>query len=159
MKYADCVTLSLLLLPMWGCISSPEDPTAGNDQGDVSAVKAELTGTATDSITFKNNGTVLVTSSGANFAGFLSKPPAPTVAPGGIDLYTETGIGNITSFHIDYSAGSKKCHFDSASFPSGSSCTFTKNAQSQGGTFATCTATLTSFDFSTCSQSVTFTMQ
>jgi len=112
-----------------------------------------------DSITFKNNGTVSVTSSGASFAGTLTNPPASTVGPGGSDFYTEIGIGNVTSFHIDYSAGGKRCHFDSASFPSGASCSFTKNAQSQGSTFATCTATLTSFDFMTCSQSVTFTMQ
>ncbi|HEX4421220.1 MAG TPA: hypothetical protein VH165_25070 [Kofleriaceae bacterium] len=147
------------MIPMWGCLATADDPAGDESSGETSAVTSELTGTASDGITFKNNGTASVTPSGLNIAGFLSSQPVSPVLPGGGDSYTETGVGNITSFHIDYSAGSKRCHFDSASFPSGSSCTFTKNAQSQGGTFATCTATLTSFNLMTCSQTVTFTMQ
>lgn len=131
---------------------------------DTSTIDEAATGTATNSITFNNKTTVSVNSGSLNVAGFMTPTPKGTVTAGASDFYTETGIGTVTSFHITYTAqtGGKACHFDSASFPNTPptpGCTFTKNAQSQGSTFATCTATLTSFDNTTCSQSVTFSMQ
>lgn len=160
MKYATGLSISLFLFSLWGCVSNLDESTAGMEQDDISVLEAQLSGTAFDFITFTNNGTVSVTSSGANFAGTVSPTPLTVVAAGQSNQYTETGIGNVTSFHIDYTAGSKKCHFDSASFPNISgSCTFTKNAQSQGSTFATCTATITGVNLTTCSQSVTFSMR
>jgi hypothetical protein len=142
-----------------------EEPATGQEQGGTSVLEAQLSGTAVATITFTNRGTATANSSSANFAGFLTPAPASSVNAGQSDHYTETGIGNTSSFHIDYTAGSKKCHFDSASFSDGGTlitppaCKFTKNAQSQGSTFATCTATLTAFDLMTCSQSLTFSMQ
>jgi len=116
---------------------------------------------ATNSITFENKMSVTADPSSLNVAGTLSKTPG-NVSALSTDSYIETGIGSVTSFHITYTAasGGKQCHFDSASFPNTTGgCTFTKNTQSQGSTFATCTATITSFNEATCSQSVTFSMQ
>jgi len=160
MKYATGLSIPLFLFSLWGCTSNLDESTAGTEPDNTSVLEAQLSGTAFDFITFTNNGTVSVTSSGVNVAGFVSPTPLTVVTAGQSDQYTETGIGNVTSFHINYSAGSKTCHFDSASFPGTSGgCTFTKNAQSQGGTFATCTATVTGVDLTTCSQAVTFTMR
>lgn len=159
MKIRECMARLLLLVPMWGCLASSDEPAAGDDRENASAIESDLAGTAFDTITFTNNGAAAVTSSGVSFAGTVSPSPAATVGAGQSNTYVETGVGNVTSFHIDYSAGGKKCHFDSASFPNGASCTFTKNALSQGSAFATCTATLTAFDLQTCSQSVSFTMR
>ena len=165
MRHHRHMTVLVFLLPLWGCMSGTDNPAAGDEQEDTSLVEAQLSGTAVARFTFVNNGTVTVNSSGVNFAGSLSNPPAASVNAGQSDQYTETGIGNITSFHIDYTAGSKKCHFDSAAFPDGGTiltppaCKFTKNALSQGSTAATCTATITAFNLETCSQSVTFSMR
>lgn len=159
-KHVIGLSFSLFLFSLYGCVSNLDESTTGTGQGDTSVLEAQLSGTAFDFITFTNSGTASVTSSGASFAGTVSPAPLAVVAAGQSDQYAETGIGNVTSFHIDYTSGSKKCHFDSASFPNTSGgCTFTKNAQSQGSTFATCTATVTGFDLTTCSQSVTFSMR
>ena len=163
MKTARYMTISLILLPLWGCLSSTDEPPAGAEQEGSSVLEAQLSGTAKATITFIN--AVDVISSGASFAGFMTPTPLASVPAGHGDLYVETGIGNVTSFGINYTAGGKKCHFDSAAFPGGGTiltppfCMFTKNAQSQGSTFATCTATVTAVDLTTCSQSVTFSMQ
>ncbi len=154
MKYIKSMVASFFFLPMWACISNTDEPPAEME------LSAQLSGTARATITFNN--TIDVSSDTVQVAGFLDKTPSSFVPANQGDRYTETGIGNITSFHINYTAGSKKCHFDSAAFPSSGTnpvCTFTKNAQSQGTTFANCTATITNFDFGTCSQSVTFSMQ
>jgi len=132
MKHTTGLAIALFLSLLEGCVSNLDGPPANTNQEDTSATEAQLSGTAFDFITFTNNGTVSVTSSGANFAGTVSPTPLTTVTAGHSDNYTETGIGNVTSFHIDYTAAfTKKCHFDSASFPNSSGgCTFTKNAQS-----------------------------
>jgi hypothetical protein len=150
------------ILPVF-CIALVACFDTDTDAGAESASEAITTNlaTATDTITLFNNTGVIVDSGSFNFAGTVSPTPLSSVSAGGSDFYTETGIGTTTSFHVTYTArtGGKVCHFNSASFLNGSSCSFTNNGQSQGGTFATCTATLTSFNNTICSQSVTFKMQ
>jgi hypothetical protein len=144
-----------------------EESTAGDQPEDISTFQSQLSGTAQNAMAFTNRETATVTSSGLNFAGFLltdpsiplSNPPAAQVAPSQSDFYAEEGIGNITSFHIDHTAGSKKCHFNTATFPNGGICQFIANGQSQGTTFATCTAQITFEDPQTCSQVVQLIMQ
>lgn len=148
---------SFYSLALLACVNPDADTDATGEAIIVPAISA------TDTITFNNKTSVTVNSGSFNFAGTVSPTPLASVGPGGSDVYTETGIGTVTSFHVTYTAqtGGKACHFDSASFSNAPNpgCTFTKNAQSQGSTFATCTATLTSFNNTTCSQSVTFSMQ
>lgn len=131
---------------------------------DTDTTEQAATGPARNTITFRNQTAVGVTSSSVQFAGFMNPAPASSVGSGASDFPVEQNSSPILSFHITYTTqtGGKVCHFDSASFPNSfptPGCTFTKGAQSQGSTFATCTATITSFDNTTCSQSVTFTMQ
>jgi hypothetical protein len=165
MQYAKYVVISLLIFPTWGCVSNADESTAGAEPETSSARDEVISGTAIAMITFTNSSTSTANSDSANFAGTVMPTPMSSVTAGLSDHYTETGIGNVTSFHINYTVGSKKCHFDTASFPAGGTiltppaCTFTKMAQSQGSTFATCTATLTAFDLNTCSQSVTFSIR
>ncbi len=166
MKYSFIFAVAFLL-PSSGCLSitDPADPDYDALVEPTSTAQSPLIGTAVATITFKNNGTTTATSSGLNFAGTVSPTPAAMVLAGQSNQYVETGITNISSFHIDYTAGNKKCHFDVAAVPSAGtiftppSCMFTKNAQSQGTASATCTATLTAFDLNTCSQSISFSMQ
>lgn len=148
------ITMSALLT-ITGCAVQPEDDTAP----ETDTATSPLTGTATVAITVANHGTAAISPRGLNFAGTVSPTPRSNITTS--DFYTESGVGNVSSFHVNYDSatGGKSCHFDVAAFPSGASCTFTKNAQSQGSTFATCTATVTSFDFMTCSQAITFSMQ
>lgn len=157
MRIAMGLMLSVFGIASAACVDIDTD--AGTDTGS-EAITANAA-TATDTITFFNNTSVIVDSGSFNFAGTVSPTPLSSVSAGGSDFYTETGIGTVTSFHVTYTArtGGKVCHFNSASFLNGSACSFTNNGQSQGSTFATCTATLTSFSNTTCSQSVTFKMQ
>ena len=112
-------------------------------------------------ITATNNTTSTVSPSSASYAGTVTPTPLPLLA-GQSQPYTNTGIGNITSFHIDYSnTAGKKCHYDAASFNQStptSPCVYTKAAKSTGSTYATCTATVTSASTNpaNCSFSVTF---
>ena len=160
MKYTIGLSCSLFAFSLWGCMNNLDESTTGTDRDHTSVLEAQLSGTALDFITFRNNGTVSVTSSNASFVGFVSPTPLTVVGAGQSDQYTETGIGNVTSFDIDYSAGDKKCHYHSVSVPNSSGiCIFTENAKSTGLVFASCTATLTGFNGTSCSQAVTFTMQ
>lgn len=115
-------------------------------------------------ITATNNTTTTVTPSSPNFAGTVAPLPAQ-LAVGQSQSYVNAGLGNLTSFHIDYSnTAGKKCHYDAASYNSGgigSPCVYTKGAQSTGGTYATCSATVTSAstDPANCSFSITFKIQ
>jgi hypothetical protein len=151
---ATFMICSIILL---ACVNTDPDIDTSDEAVIVPAISA------TDTITFNNKTSVTVNSGSLNFAGTVSPTPLASVVAGGSDFYTETGIGTVTSFHVTYTAqtGGKACHFDSASFSNtpNPGCTFTKNAQSQGSTFATCTATVTSINNTTCSQSVTFSMQ
>jgi len=166
MKHAFFLAVPLLLVS-GSCVSTIDtaDPAAEAPSDPTATTQSALVGTAVATITFKNNGTTTATSSGLNFAGTVSPTPAAMVLAGQSNQYVETGITTVSSFHIDYTAGNKKCHFDVAAFPGGGtiltppSCMFTKNAQSQGTSPATCTATLTAFDLNTCSQSISFSMQ
>lgn len=112
-------------------------------------------------ITAANNTTTTVSPTGANYAGTVT--PTPVAVNSGLSrTYINTGIGNITSFHIDYSnAAGKKCHYDAASFNTTtptSPCLYTKAAKSTGSTYANCTATVTSASTNpaNCAFSVTF---
>lgn len=119
---------------------------------------------ATETITVNNKTTTTITPSSLNYAGTVSPTPIALTA-GQSQTYVESGIGNVTSFHGDYSNTSgKKCHYDVASYnqtTSTSPCVYTKAAKSTGTSFATCTATVTAFslDPSNCSVSVRFDMQ
>jgi hypothetical protein len=131
---------------------------------DADTTEQAATGPTINNITFHNQTTVGVSSSSVSFAGFMQRAPVSSVDSGRSDFLIESNSSPSTSFHITYTTqtGGKVCHFDSASFsnnPPAPGCIFTNNAQSQGGAFATCTATITSFDNTRCSQSVTFTMQ
>lgn len=185
MKCMNCVTLPLILLSLGGCLSTADEPTAESQQGGISALEDQLSGTASASITFNNNTPDTAFSDSVSFAGSVQGHQFLPVNGFGHDFYTEQGIGNVTSFHINYTAGSKSCHFDDAAVTnpgtlilcstgsmsqcatpcSGGLCTtpvtckFTNNAQSKGSVFANCTTTLTSFDTQTCSQTVTFSIQ
>jgi hypothetical protein len=123
-----------------------------------------LAGNTKMTITATNNTTSTVTPSGASYAGTVFPNPAPLNA-GLSQTYINTGLGNVTSFHIDYSnTAGKKCHFDAASYnqtTSTSPCVYTKAAKSTGSTFATCTATVTSAstDPANCAFSVNFKIQ
>lgn len=115
-------------------------------------------------ITAKNNTTTTVSPSSASYAGTVFPAPAPISAPLS-QTYINTGLGNVTSFHIDYSnTAGKKCHFDAASFNQStptSPCLYPVAAKSTGGTYATCTATITSASSNpaNCSFEVTFKIQ
>jgi hypothetical protein len=115
-------------------------------------------------ITATNNTTTTVTPSNANYAGYVTPLPAQIIASQS-QSYTNVGLGNVTSFHIDYSnTAGKKCHFDAASFNQStptSPCLYPVAAKSTGGTYATCTATITSVSSNpaNCSFSVTFTIR
>lgn len=117
------------------------------------------------SITATNNTTSTVSPSAASYAGTVLPFPFLTIDPTLSRSYVNTGLGNVTSFHIDYSnTAGKKCHFDAASFnqtTSTSPCLYPVKAQSTGGTYATCTATITaaSTNPANCSFSVTFKIQ
>lgn len=112
-------------------------------------------------ITATNSTTTTVSPSNASYAGTVNPTPLPLLA-GQSQLYLNTGLGNITSFHIDYSnTAGKKCHYDASSYNqtvTGSPCVYNKAAKSTGGTYANCTATVTaaSVDPANCSFSVTF---
>lgn len=119
------------------------------------ALAAQITITAT------NSTTTMVSPSSASYAGTVAPTPA-ALSAGQSQIYVNTGIGNVTSFHIDYSnTAGKKCHYDAASFNQStptSPCVYTKAAKSTGSTYATCTATVTSVSTNpaNCSFSVTF---
>jgi len=112
-------------------------------------------------ITATNNTTTTVSPSNASYAGTVAPLPAQLIA-GQNQLYINTGLGNLTSFHIDYSnTTGKKCHYDASSYNqtiTGSPCVYNKAAKSTGTTYASCTATATSAstDPANCSFSVTF---
>lgn len=112
-------------------------------------------------ITATNNTTTTVSPSNASYAGTVNPTPIALFA-GQSQPYLNTGLGNITSFHIDYSnTAGKKCHFDAASFNQStptSPCLYPVAAKSTGSTYATCTATITSASSNpaNCSFSVTF---
>lgn len=119
------------------------------------------------SITTTNGTTSTVTPSGQNFAGTVLPLPQAILARQS-QAAVNTGIGNVTSFHIDYkqTTGGKGCHYDAASYsnigPTGiKSCIYTKAAQSNGSSYATCSATVTSFssDPNNCSFAVTFSIK
>lgn len=115
-------------------------------------------------ITAENNTTTTVSPSSASYAGTVFPAPAPISATLS-QTYINTGLGNITSFHIDYSnTAGKKCHFDAVSFNQStptSPCLYPVAAKSTGGTYATCTATITSASSNpaNCSFAVTFKIQ
>ncbi|MDF3036921.1 MAG: hypothetical protein K0S28_2195 [Paucimonas sp.] len=120
-------------------------------------------------ITAKNGiSTTTIAPSGLNYAGTVLPFPG-NIGANTSQTYTNTGIGTVTSFHLDYTAasGGKKCHFDASSYITTAGlpyCTFNKAAQSKGTTFATCTATITQMapvnaSDPNCSFSVTFNMQ
>jgi hypothetical protein len=111
-------------------------------------------------INVTNNTTSTATPSSVQYMGTLT--PTPTALNiGANQTFIDNGIGNITSFHANYSSGTKTCHFDSASYnQSGSTspCVYTKAAKSTGSTSATCTAIVTaaSLDPANCSFTVKF---
>lgn len=113
-------------------------------------------------ITATNNTTTTVSPSNASYAGTVNPFPLLSIATTQSQFYVNTGIGNVTSFHVDYSnTAGKKCHFDAASFNQStptSPCLYPVAAKSTGGTYATCTATITSASSNpaNCSFSVTF---
>ena len=111
-------------------------------------------------INVTNSTTSTATPSSVQFIGTLAPTPLALIA-GANQSYIDTGFGNITSFHANYSSGTKKCHFDGASYnqtTSTSPCVYTKAANSTGSTSATCTATITasSLDPANCSFSVNY---
>lgn len=120
---------------------------------------------ATISITATNNTTTTVSPSSASYAGTVNPFPLLSISPTQSQFYVNTGIGNVTSFHIDYSnTAGKKCHFDAASFNQStptSPCVYTKAAKSTGSTYASCTATVTSASTNpaNCSFAVTLKIQ
>jgi len=131
--------------------------------GSALAVNSQIT------ITTKNNSTApTITPSGLNYTGTLSSTPGD-IAAGPGSLIINTGISTVTSYHIDYSTstGGKRCHFDASSWLANAAtgaCTFNKAASSTGGTYATCTATITATsapnkNSPNCSFAVTFGLQ
>ena len=113
-------------------------------------------------INVTNNTASSATPSSANYAGTLT--PLPLAIPATkTQNYIESGIGNITSFHIDYTAGTKKCHYDAASYSNIDAlgtyyCVYTKAAKSTGSSSATCTATVSALsqDPTNCAFTVNF---
>jgi hypothetical protein len=113
-------------------------------------------------INITNNTNISATPSSANYAGILT--PLPLAIPATkTQNYIETGIGNLTSFHIDYSSSTKKCHYDAASYTNidafgNSYCVYTKAAKSTGSAYATCTATVSALsqDPTNCAFTVDF---
>ena len=110
------------------------------------ASNATLAANTQITITASNKTTTTVTPSAANYAGTVAPNPV-ALSAGQSQVYINSGIGNVTSFHIDYgNTTGKKCHFDAASFnqttPT-SPCVYTKAAKSTGSSYASCTATVT----------------
>lgn len=121
---------------------------------------ANVFATTLMTINVTNNTTSSATPSSVQYTGMLSPTPIPLTA-GESKTYYDTGLGNITSFHINYTSGTKKCHFDAALYnqtTSTSPCVYTKAATSTGSTYATCTAAITSssLDQAACSFTVNF---